>query len=667
VYSALQYSCSIHWLTYLAIRISGISSGIYLRTLLSELLEMDYRREIDGLRALAVLPVIFFHAGFQTFSGGFVGVDVFFVISGYLITSIIFFEKQAGTFTFLNFYERRARRILPALFVVTCACLPFAWLLMNPHQLKEFSQSLVAVALFSSNILFWKQSDYFDAEAALKPLLHTWSLGIEEQYYLVFPALLMLVWRLGQRNISFFLLIIAAISLAAAQWGSVQQPEATYYLLPTRAWELLLGSFVAFSAYKNDDEKFGAPLKQLFSFVGLALVVFSICWFNTKTPFPSLYALLPTVGAALIILFGTQETFVGKLLGSKVFVGIGLISYSLYLWHQPILAFLKISNRNNGLTIFQYFVFFIFTFGLSFITYKLVETQFRRKALSRKSLFATVIIFTAILVLLGYSGHQTKGFLKIKLSEIPIEKRSILVDVSKERGEAEKLIKKHSLYLNQKFFEEKTFNRKVLFIGDSMTQDLSTALTEHSELFPNFQFRHLYLDNECLYAFSKLDGNCIEGYKRILSSSLINDSNLIVINFLWKEDVDFAIIEEFIASVKRMNSNILILGSAGFLDMASVTYDLAKTSAANTQDELDKIIFKSRRVKFDRGNFLILKLSEKLALQYFDRKDLYCNYASKQCRMISLVSGSILWDNAHLSKYGMKVTADKVHEYGLLN
>lgn len=150
---------------------------------------MEYRREIDGLRALAVLPVILFHAGFQSFSGGFIGVDIFFVISGYLITSIIITEKKEETFNLINFYERRVRRIFPALYVVMIVSLPFAWLLMSPHQLKEFSESLVAVSLFTSNILFWKQSDYFDAEASLKPLLHTWSLGIEEQYYLLFPIL----------------------------------------------------------------------------------------------------------------------------------------------------------------------------------------------------------------------------------------------------------------------------------------------------------------------------------------------------------------------------------------------------------------------------------------------------------------------------------------------
>ena len=173
---------------------------------------MKYRREIDGLRAFAILPVILFHAGFQTFSGGFVGVDIFFVISGYLITTIIVAEKEAKTFTILNFYERRARRILPALFFVMFTCLPFAWFWLIPEDLKKFSDSLIAVTGFSSNILFWQSSGYFETSSELKPLLHTWSLAVEEQYYLFFPVFLILTWRLGKRLILFLLIFLAIIT-----------------------------------------------------------------------------------------------------------------------------------------------------------------------------------------------------------------------------------------------------------------------------------------------------------------------------------------------------------------------------------------------------------------------------------------------------------------------
>ena len=192
---------------------------------------MNYRAEIDGLRALAVLPVILFHAGFEWFNGGFVGVDVFLVISGYLITTIIINEMAEGKFSIVNFYERRARRILPALFFVLSVCLPFAWFWLTPSDLKDFGQSLVAVATFSSNILFWQESGYFDTAAELKPLLHTWSLAVEEQYYILFPLFLILTWRLGLKWILSLLAITFLVSFGVAHWGALNMPSASPYHL----------------------------------------------------------------------------------------------------------------------------------------------------------------------------------------------------------------------------------------------------------------------------------------------------------------------------------------------------------------------------------------------------------------------------------------------------
>ena len=207
---------------------------------------MEYRKEIDGLRAVAVLPVILFHAGFTTFSGGFVGVDIFFVISGYLITTLIVDEMDKGSFSLLNFYERRARRILPSLFFVMLFTLPFAWFWMLPQELISFSQSLSAVPLFASNILFWRTSGYFDTASELKPLLHTWSLAVEEQYYFLFPLFLLSAWKLGKKFIISLLIIVAIMSVVAAQWGSTTYPSFTFYVLPTRAFEILIGALICF-------------------------------------------------------------------------------------------------------------------------------------------------------------------------------------------------------------------------------------------------------------------------------------------------------------------------------------------------------------------------------------------------------------------------------------
>lgn len=257
---------------------------------------MDYRREIDGLRALAVLPVILFHADFETFSGGFVGVDVFFVISGYLITTIVLAELEQGSFSIANFYERRARRILPALFLVMLVCIPFAWIRLLPSDMKDFSQSLIAVSVFSSNILFWLESGYFDTAAELKPLLHTWSLSVEEQYYALFPLFLILLWKLGRSWIVVLLSLLFATSLAVAEWAAYAKPAAAFYLLPARGWELLVGAFAAFYLSHAKREHFCRSIRELGGWLGVALILYAVFAYSKTTPFPGLYALVPTLG-----------------------------------------------------------------------------------------------------------------------------------------------------------------------------------------------------------------------------------------------------------------------------------------------------------------------------------------------------------------------------------
>lgn len=348
---------------------------------------MTYRPEIDGLRAIAVIPVILFHAGMPLFTGGFIGVDIFFVISGYLITTIILAELEAGRFSIVQFYERRARRILPALFLVLGVCLPFAWLWLMPNDLSEFMGSVIAVLGFSANMYFWRHSDYFDAATELKPLLHTWSLGVEEQFYVCFPIFLLLAWRMKRTGIAVCLVMGSLLSLSLAQYGASLRPVATFFLLPTRGWELAIGSLLAFylgdTVQDQEKERVPPALSQLLSLAGLGLILYSILVFQKETPFPSLYTLVPTAGAGLLILFARPSTVVGRLLAGRVLVAVGLVSYSAYLWHQPLLSFARHRSLTD-LTPGVIASLIALTFGLAFVTWRYVERPFRQKEVVSK-------------------------------------------------------------------------------------------------------------------------------------------------------------------------------------------------------------------------------------------------------------------------------------------
>ncbi len=357
---------------------------------------LHYRSEIDGLRAIAVLAVILFHAGVTTFSGGFVGVDIFFVISGYLITSIIWVEIQRGTFSIIQFYERRIRRIIPALFFMLLLCCIASLFLLMPPQRSGFSKSLISVLLFVSNIWFSLTTGYFAENAELKPLLHTWTLSVEEQYYVFFPLFLMLAWRLGVKNIGLLMGVLFFISL------NLMRGENYFYAFLPRFWELMLGSIAA--VYLREARPFSQKTHNLLAFVGLIFIGVSIFFFSEKNSFPTFFTLMPTLGTLLIILFCKPNAPVTQILSIKPLVFVGLISYSAYLWHQPIFAFVKIYTLETAQD-WVYSLLILPILLIAYLSWRFIEQPFRnRNIFSRKQIFYFFIFGT--IGLLTFAGIQ---------------------------------------------------------------------------------------------------------------------------------------------------------------------------------------------------------------------------------------------------------------------
>ncbi len=366
---------------------------------------LKYRPDIDGLRAVAILPVIFFHSGLPGFGGGYVGVDVFFVISGFLITSLLVQDIDAGTFRFSDFWIRRARRILPALIVVMAVCLVVGWTLAFPDDFVKLAQSALAQSVFASNLFFWSETGYFAAPADAQPLLHTWSLAIEEQYYLLFPLILVLLTRHFEHSRFRVIFGAALLSLGLSIFGVFDHPEAAFYSIHSRAWELLAGSLLALLAQQTAGTDTQPTLvDKWLGGLGLSAIVVSVVGFSETTPFPGAAAVLPTAGAAALIWANRHGvTGVGVLLACPLLVWIGALSYSLYLWHWPTLVFAKTIFYPN-LDGLQTAAAIGLSFLAAWLSYTYIETPIRRRTLFRTGRTMTTAVLVGLATLISGSA-----------------------------------------------------------------------------------------------------------------------------------------------------------------------------------------------------------------------------------------------------------------------
>ncbi len=360
--------------------------------------EGTYRREIDGLRAVAVVPVVLYHAGFTALRGGFLGVDIFFVISGYLITRLIKAEIERGEFSLLGFYERRVRRILPALYLVVVVSLAFAWAWLFPTEMTDFGRSVVGIALFDSNFVFDQKIGYFTGDVALWPLIHTWSLAVEEQFYAVFPFVLLLSLRFGRRWAVPAVAALSALSFIAAQSMAQLDPQSDFYLPQFRAWELGAGALVALAR----PESLGLAPRWRSCLAGLGAGLVAVALIAApRNLVPSLWSLAPVGGASLLIAFARPDNAFGKLLGAKPLVGVGLVSYSAYLWHQPLFAFARFRFNIEPASLAMALLCAA-AFALAVVSWRWVERPFRDRArFSRAFVFGGALLVGIALLVAG--------------------------------------------------------------------------------------------------------------------------------------------------------------------------------------------------------------------------------------------------------------------------
>jgi len=369
-----------------------------------------YRPEIDGLRAVAVLSVILFHTGLGVMPGGYVGVDIFFVISGFLITNIIFQELNEDRFSLTTFYERRIRRIFPAFFVVVFASTLAAWFILTPGELKDYSQSVLASSIFLSNIYFFLKTDYFATNSEELPLLHTWSLSLEEQFYAFFPLLMIALFFINRKLITEVIITLLLISLTYSLFIGVKDATFNFYMLPTRGWELLAGSLLAIKyPYLRGLVMSKTTLSSLLELLGALAIIGSIMLLDSESVFPGLTTIPVVFGTFLLILTMHKKSIIGKVLSSRHAVGLGLVSYSAYLIHQPLFVYVRLIDISDNSILIILLV--PISLILAYLSWKYVEQPFRNKNwITSKAIFSfglTAIVFS---VLFGLAGHFNDGF-----------------------------------------------------------------------------------------------------------------------------------------------------------------------------------------------------------------------------------------------------------------
>ena len=449
---------------------------------------IEYRPEIDGLRAIAVISVIFFHSQLEFFSGGFLGVTIFFVISGYLITNILQKELiKTGTISLLIFYKRRIRRLIPLLLFIILISIPFSLYYLLPISLIDFSKSIISSLFYVSNIYFWFSGEVYGAESNyLKPFLHTWSLSIEEQFYIFFPIIILLLFKFLRQFIFISLVGVFILSLCFFFYTNYNHPVFSFYFIFSRAWEILAGCLIAIHNTKKNLKNFNNNYNKFFPIFGLLLIIFSILFYNEEFLGGTFFSILVVLGTSLILLFFSNTSIFINFLCHKYIVYVGLISYSLYLWHYPVLTYFKIAEIK-----FNFFIYFFITFLFSMISFKYIETPFRYNKI--KNNFVYLFLIYILISCFCFYSIQSEG----------IKKRyhTIFYDQLFDYDIWNKLKDKNGDFCHNNFngcYFDKGSSKNIIIIGDSYAASIMNDLYLTTKL-DNFNFKTFTMEGCFFY------------------------------------------------------------------------------------------------------------------------------------------------------------------------
>jgi len=619
-----------------------------------------YRPDIDGLRGYAVLAVLFYHVGFGAFGGGYVGVDVFFVISGFLITRLIRDEVDAGSFRFSTFYIRRIRRLFPALIIVLAVTFLFAYALFSPFHLKNFAATFVSAVFSVSNFYFWTESGYFALDAHFVPLLHTWSLSVEEQFYLIWPAVLFwLLTRKGERWVIMALILSGGLSFALAL-AFTEEQSMIFYMLPFRIFEFAIGGLLVWLVAYRPRRTY---VLEILALTGFLLMAWPMVTYTEETIFPGLNALWPCLGAGLLIYAG-QAPRLGLFLNNRLMVGIGLISYSLYLIHWPVIVFYRYRHVED-LTFLDQAAVILISLFLAMLSYRWIEQPFRRGARDRRAWpparFGTAAAALALLASLPAAG--VLGSAGLPGRPEPALRNAVSVDFDAERIKTWRYLGDHG---QDAPFQESTTN--VLIIGDSHAKDMFNALSLNKERFAGFDFAMLNLDDRCFSNFSAHPVNsdrrqldCRERTKAFIESPLLARSDLVLVSTKWSRD-PILYLPDLKDFLDGRGLSLAILGNtAEFFDVPTLVYK------HDALEGLERYVANHRDRTVDKLNRDLEHAAKMLNVPYFDKTGLVCAKDRTRCDVLDRDGQILFFDYGHWTMVGARHFGRKFAETGFID